>query len=274
MNIKLILSAMMITLFLNSCNKTVDETVIATVGKSKISQSYIENKLLEISPDYQNHFLINDGKKQFLDILINERLIVLDAKSNKIGKSEIYKQQTEEMQKDLNKKMDDFKTYLLTKMWIDELKSTKIQISEEQIKTYYDKNPREVAVEQILLPTYEEAEKIYKRVKSGRNFSKVAKAKSKLTGLPNGGRLPSIMKGEFVPELEDMAFKMKTKEVQGIVKTKFGYHILRKLSQKRLAFNDNTKIRIKRILEKKKFDEYIKDLQVKYKIEVLNEEYK
>ncbi len=264
----------MIAFFLNACNKTANETVIATVGKSKISQIYIENKLLEISPDYQNHFLTKGGKKQFLDILINERLILLDAKSNNIGKSEIYKQQTAQMEKDLNKKLDDFKTYLITKMWIEELKSTRINIPEEDIKAYYNKNPKEVAVEQILLPTYKEAEVIYKRVKSGRNFSKVAKAKSKLTGLPNGGRLPSIMKGEFIPELEDMAFKMKTKEVQGIVKTKFGYHILRKISQKRLAFNENTKMRIRRVLEKKKFDEYIKDLQVKYKIEVLDEKYK
>lgn len=274
MNIKLFLSAVMITLFLNACNKTVTETVIATVGKSKINQSYIDNKLLEISPEYQTHFLTADGKKQFLDILINERLILLDAKNNNIGESEMYKHQTEQMEKDLNKKMSDFKTFLLTKMWIEELKANEIKISTEAIKAYYDKNPKEVAIEQILLPTYKEAEVIYKRVKSGRNFSKVAKVKSKLTGLPNGGRLPSIMKGEFIPELEDMAFKMRNKEVQGIVKTKFGYHILRKLSQKRLAFNDNTKARIKRILEKKKFDDYIKNLQEKYKIEVLDEKYK
>jgi peptidyl-prolyl cis-trans isomerase C len=274
MNTKLIFSALIISLFLNACNKSVDESLIATVGKSKITQSYIENKLLEISPEYQSHFLTKNGRKQFLDILINEKLILLDAKNNSIGKSEIYKQQTKQMEKDLNKKLADFKTYLLTKMWIEELKTNKIKISEDQIKIYYDKNPREVAIEQILLPTYKEAEVIYKRVKSGRNFSKVAKAKSKLTGLPNGGRLPSIMKGEFIPELEDMAFKMKTREVQGIVKTKFGYHILRKISQKRLKFNENTQIRIRRVLEKKKFDEYIKELQVKYKIEVLDEKYK
>jgi len=30
-----------------------------------------------------------------------------------------------------------------------------------------NKNPKEVAIEQILLPTYKEAEVIYKRVKSG-----------------------------------------------------------------------------------------------------------
>jgi len=264
----------MITLFLNACNKTANEPVIATIGKSKINQSYIENKLLEISPDYQNHFLSKEGKKQFLDLLINERLILLDAKNSSIGKSEIYKQQTAQMKKDLNKKMDDFENYLLTKMWIKELKSTKINIPEEDIKTYYDKNSSEVGIEQILLPTYKEAEEIYKTVKSGRNFSKEAKANSKLTGLPNGGRMPSIMKGEFIPELEDMAFKMKIMEVQGIVKTNFGYHILRKISQNHLTFDKSTQIRIKRILEKKKFDEYIKSLQVKYKIEVLDENYK
>ncbi len=273
MNIKPILSAAIIALFLNACDKPVNETIIATVGKSKITQNYIEKKLLEISPDYQNYLMTKNGKKQFLDILINERLILLDAKNNAVNKSKMYKQQTKQMKRELNKKLDEFKNYLLTKMWIEELKSTKIEISKEEIKTYYDKHRREVTLEQILLPTYKEAEKIYKRVKSGHNFSKIAKEKSMFTGLANGGRLPPMMKGEFIPELEDMAFKIKTKEVQGIVKTKFGYHILRKISQKRLAFNDATQSRIKRILEKKKFDEYIENLQSKYKIEVFDEKY-
>lgn len=161
MNTKLILTALAISLFLNACNKSVDETLIATVGKSKISQNYIENKLLEISPEYQAHFLTKDGRKQFLDILINERLILLDAKNNSIAKSELYKEQAMQMEKDLDKKLADFKTYLLTKMWIEELKLNKIKISEEQIKDYYNKNPKEVAIEQILLPTYKEAEVIY-----------------------------------------------------------------------------------------------------------------
>ncbi|MCG2726097.1 MAG: peptidylprolyl isomerase [Elusimicrobia bacterium] len=274
MNIKPVLSIAMISIFLNACDKPIGDTVIATVGKSEITQNYIENKLLEISPDYQNYLLTENGKKQFLDILINERLILLDAKSNAIGKSEMYKQQIRQMEKELNKKLDEFKNYLLTKMWIEELKTAEIKISEEEIKVYHDKYPHEVTVEQILLPTYKEAEEIYKKVKSGRNFSKIAKEKSMFTGLSNGGRLPPMMKGEFIPELEDMAFKMKTKEVQGIVKTKFGFHILRKISQQRLAFDKAAQDRIKRILEKKKFDEYIEGLQAKYKIEVLDEKYK
>jgi len=69
------------------------------------------------------------------------------------------------------------------------------------------------------------------------------------------------MKGEFIPELEDMAFKMKTKEVQGIVKTKFGYHILRKLSQTRLKFNENTQTRIRRVLEKKNLTSILKNFK-------------
>ena len=177
-------------------------------------------------------------------------------------------------EKELKKKADAFKNYLLTKMWMENLKSNEIKISENEIKLYYDKNPHEVKVEQILLSNYKKAETIYKQVKSGKNFSKVAKKESMFTGISNGGQLPPMMRGEFISELEDMAFKMKNGKVQGIVTTKFGHHILKKISQRKLKFNRDTQARIKRILEKKKFDQYIEALQTKYKVEVLDEKYK
>jgi len=68
---------------------------------------------------------------------------------------------------------------------------------------------------------------------------------------------------------------MKIGEIGGIIKTKLGYHIIKKNSQNLLdANNPQIKERARRILEKKKFDSYIEKLQSKYKVEVLDEEFK
>ena len=86
-------------------------------------------------------------------------------------------------------------------------------------------------------------------------------------------RLPPVMYGEFMPELEDMAFKMRTGETQGIVKTPLGFHIIKKLAQDR---EDEASAidRVRKILEKKKFDAYLAKFQEKIKVEVLDENYK
>ena len=50
------------------------------------------------------------------------------------------------------------------------------------------------------------------------------------------------------------------------------YHRL-KNSEKKLSF-ENAKERLRKLLEKKKFDEHLKNLQLKYTVEVLDDQYK
>ena len=81
------------------------------------------------------------------------------------------------------------------------------------------------------------------------------------------------MRGEFLPELDDMITKMKVGETQGLVRTDLGLHILKKFKQEKAKENDVLP-RIKRILQKQKFDKYIDNLQTTLKVEVLDEKYK
>ena len=66
------------------------------------------------------------------------------------------------------------------------------------------------------------------------NFEELAKKYSTDGAAAKGGDLGWFSKGSMIPEFEKVAFAMKENQISDIVKTKFGYHII-KLTGKRPA---------------------------------------
>lgn len=76
--------------------------------------------------------------------------------------------------------------------------------------------------------TKKKAEDALARVKAGEDFATVAKEVSQDPGsAANGGDLGFFGKGKMVPEFENAAFALKVGEVSGLVKTPYGYHIIK-----------------------------------------------
>lgn len=69
------------------------------------------------------------------------------------------------------------------------------------------------------------------RAKNGEDFEKLAQEMSedKMTA-SRGGRLPPLSRGQAVPEFEDIAFHLKPGEISGVVKTQFGFHIIKRVN--------------------------------------------
>ena len=252
-----------------ACSKDNDK-VLAKVGSEKITESYLRQKLEEIAPNAQTYLATRPGRKQFIEILINEKLMLSAARKSETARSEDYKNRVSGMEKELKSKLDYYKDYMLAKMWVEELRRDKIKVTDAELEEYYARTPYEITVEHIIMPTYEEAEAVLKKIKAGADFARTAKQSSIDK---DNVRLPPVMYGEFMPELEEMAFKMRPGEIQGVVKTGLGYHILKKISQTKPPLAQ-AKERIFRILEKKKFDAYLAKFQAKTKVEVLDENYK
>jgi len=252
-----------------ACSKKHDK-VIAKVGSEKITESYLRQKLEEIAPNTQSYLATKPGRKQFLDILINEKLMIVAARKSDTARSEDYKKRVGIMESELKSKLEYYKDYMLAKMWVEELRQGAIKVTDAEVEAYYAKYPYEIVVEHIVTPTYEEAETLIKKIKAGADFARTAKENSMDK---DNVRLPQVMFGEFMPELEEMAFKMRPGEIQGVVKTGLGYHILKKISQTKTDFAQ-VKERVRRIVEKKKFDAYLAKFQTQTKVEVLDENYK
>lgn len=71
------------------------------------------------------------------------------------------------------------------------------------------------------------AEEVLVKVKAGEDFATLAKQYSQDTTASAGGDLGFFGKGKMVPEFETAAFALKPGEVSGLVKTVYGYHIIK-----------------------------------------------
>lgn len=71
------------------------------------------------------------------------------------------------------------------------------------------------------------AEDVLLKVKAGEDFATLAKQYSQDTSASNGGDLGYFGKGKMVPEFENVAFAMKAGDVSELVKTVYGYHIIK-----------------------------------------------
>jgi peptidyl-prolyl cis-trans isomerase D len=108
--------------------------------------------------------------------------------------------------------------------------------NEEQYKT-----PEQVRASHILLKTEgkddaavkAKAEEILKQAKSGADFAELAKKNSEdEASAKNGGDLDYFGKGRMVPEFDAAVFAMEPGQISDLVKTQYGYHIIKLVDKK------------------------------------------
>ncbi|MBI4456383.1 MAG: peptidylprolyl isomerase [Acidobacteria bacterium] len=123
--------------------------------------------------------------------------------------------------------------------------ATKVTISEDELKRRFQANPgeEEVRASHILLkvddPAKEpevkqKAEKVLKEARAGADFAKLAEKYSEdISGKGSGGDLGYFTRGRMVPEFEKVAFSLPAGQISDLVKTQYGYHII-KVTDKRV----------------------------------------
>jgi len=89
--------------------------------------------------------------------------------------------------------------------------------------------PDKVHCAHILVKTENEAKTILERLNKGEKFANIAKEVSLCPSGKNGGDLGTFGRGKMVKEFETAAFALSKGQTSGPIKTKYGYHIVKRL---------------------------------------------
>jgi len=107
------------------------------------------------------------------------------------------------------------------------------------------------------------------------DFEKLAKTNSQCPSGAQGGSLGAFGKGQMVPEFEKAVLALKDGEISGVVKTQFGYHIIRRdaaMKEHKLSFGqvkDQLVSSLKGMEEQKVFQQYVAELLKKADFKLL-----
>jgi peptidyl-prolyl cis-trans isomerase C len=89
--------------------------------------------------------------------------------------------------------------------------------------------PNEIHCAHVLVKTEKEAQAAMQRLQRGEKFANIAREISLCPSGKRGGDLGTFGRGKMVKEFEQAAFALQKGQISPIVKTKFGYHIVRRL---------------------------------------------
>ncbi len=106
-------------------------------------------------------------------------------------------------------------------------------IEEDEMKYYYETHIEEfteqeqIRARHILVEEEETAREVREQVSGGADFAETAREYSTGPSKENGGDLGFFTRGRMVPEFEEAAFALAPGEISEVVKTQFGYHIIK-----------------------------------------------
>jgi peptidyl-prolyl cis-trans isomerase C len=78
----------------------------------------------------------------------------------------------------------------------------------------------------ILVPSKETCEDLKAKIQAGEDFADLARQHSQCPSGKSGGDLGEFGPGRMVPEFDKVVFSAPVGEVQGPVRTQFGWHLL------------------------------------------------
>ena len=231
-----------------------------------ITEQDVQDRLDLLSKQDAGFALTPIGRQNLVQIILREKLIQTDALAQGLDKSADYQKLSTDKRMLLNEIYQAYTRQLLEDLWYEKQRAGgHLQVTDEEIETYYKKYPYEMTVQQIIVDNAETADQVLRTLK--RSPSRWKEMSRQYNVAPEQIRDTkfTFMPGEFLPEIEVIAATSSNGSVQGFIKTAFGFHIIMKTGEKRLSKKE-AEPRIRAVLENKKLDQIIESLQNKYEV--------
>lgn len=231
---------------------------IARVDGVVITDAEMRREVANLPPYLKNIAESAEGKKELLDTMVVREIIMQQAEKSGLGKS-----------KEVQEKLEDLRKKVIVEAFLKKKIEELASVSDAELQQFYEKNKdkfktgEQTRASHILVKTDKEAQEILAQLKSGGKFEELAKKHSMDGAASRGGDLGWFAKGTMVPEFEKAASALQEGATSGVVKTQFGFHII-KLTGKRpagLAPFPEVKEQLKGALLSEKQGEIFKNLK-------------
>jgi len=236
-------------------------SVVATINGEVVYAGELNREITAIARQYGIDLNSAEGRKQqaeisriVLDQIIEQRLILQEARRRNALATE---EQVDAALADIKKNfpsdaefqfaldqrgltLTDLRNRLRTNLTVQNLQALVSQatVGAAEIQKYYDQNrrefdrPEQVRVRHILVETEAEARFVLARLARGEKFEELARQLSKDPGSKDqSGDLGFVARGQLVPEFEEAAFGLQPGQTSGVVKTQYGYHVIRGIAR-------------------------------------------
>ncbi|HID93581.1 MAG TPA: hypothetical protein EYP60_05745 [bacterium (Candidatus Stahlbacteria)] len=144
-------------------------------------------------------------------------------------------------EEEMRTRLEQVKREVLANEFLARHLPTEIYVEDSTAKNYFEKHKNEFAYEckaaQIVVPTEGEAQAVLDRLKRGESFAKLARELSIDPSSKNGGVIGYIRRGDMpnMPEFEEALFSLKNVgDISDIVRSVYGYHIIKLLDKRML----------------------------------------
>jgi parvulin-like peptidyl-prolyl isomerase len=280
---------------------------ITTLDLDRSFQAHVQVPYSQVQEDPRAKEVL----RQILDNLIDRELLLQRAKSLKMAvppqqvdtqmqqlvqrfpSKEAFEQALTAQNFTMDALKKDVEGQLLRQQLVKKEVLDKVNVSARDVQTFYDQHKdkyieeEQVRARHILIRVPQEvsptddaklkskADNALKRAKTGEDFAALAKELSDDGSKENGGDLGFFPRGRMVAPFEEAVFALQPGQISEIVRTQFGYHIIKaeeRKTGKALAF-DEAKAQAQDDLTREqtyeRYQKYVAGLRSKAKVEVL-----
>lgn len=226
--------AVILTLAAASCSREEGDVKVKTglaarIGDSKITRDEVEERFAQLSEKQKDDFKGKRGKAEFLDKLIEEEIIYVEAKNMNLQHVPEIKNVLEQAERNI----------LVSEYFNREILE-KIDVPEEEVEAYYEDNLLEfttravIKAQHIFTTSKKKAEEWKRRLAEGEDISRIAKEESEdnLTA-QQAGNLGYFNPGGYIKFIgrsstwSEAVNELEAQEISDIIEFEKGYSIVR-----------------------------------------------
>lgn len=203
-----------------------DPEIIATTEYGEITKEQFYNELKErFGEDVLKEMITRQILENKMDVNSKDEFAELDKEIEDM-RDQLGNQFDELIKQQGFKTTEDYRYVLYLSKLEYNFATSDIEVTEDDVREYYERLQEEIHARHILVKEKETAEEIIERYNNGEEFAALAEEYGTDGTAKNGGTLGYFTAGKMVKPFEDAVYALEVGEISEPVQTDFGWHVI------------------------------------------------